>query len=77
MFRNDISPEAWKLPLGWFMSRPAFNRIVEETAPRRWFDYHAQPPEYPNDTQYLIYHLDPALYDADADPSIDELMGAP
>lgn len=77
MFRNDVSPVAWNLPLGWFMAPRAFDQIVGETADRRWFDYRSLKEQHEGDTELLIYHLDPSLYDDGADPSIGILIGGP
>jgi hypothetical protein len=66
MFRNDIEPDAWKLPLGWFMSPASFDRIVANTAQYDWFDYKRaslDPDIDKTDTEYLIYHLDPEAFD--------------
>lgn len=73
MFRNDIHPEAWRLPLGWFISRDSFRTIIGGTADPRYFDYRKlrQPAE--SQTELMIYHLDPALYDEGSSPSLDDL----
>jgi hypothetical protein len=77
MFRNNVAPQAWRLPLGWFMPKQGFERIVSETAPDRVFNYSEHKQEHRVDTELLIYHLDPALYDDGASPSIGELIGGP
>lgn len=77
MFRNDVSPVAWNLPLGWFMAPRAFDQIVGESAKRQWFDYRSLKEQHEGDTELLIYHLDPSLYDDGADPSIGILIGGP
>lgn len=77
MFRNDVAPQAWKLPLGWFMQQRGFERILTQTAPDDLFKYSIHKQEHKTDTELLIYHLDPALYDEGAEPSIDSLLGGP
>lgn len=77
MFRNDISPMAWKLPLGWYMPKSNFDKILSETARRRYFDYREHQAVHESDTELMIYHLDPSLYDEGAKPSINDLMGGP
>lgn len=77
MFRNDISPMAWKLPLGWYMPKTNFDKILSETARQRYFGYRANQAVHESDTELMIYHLDPSLYDEGARPSINDLMGGP
>ncbi len=66
MYRNNIEPDSWKLPLGWFMSSASFGRILNETAPNHWFDYKTATfdPDNHSDTEKLIYHLDPEAFDS-------------
>lgn len=77
MFRNDISPKAWKLPLGWYMPKTGFEKILSETVRPRYFDYRTHQTVHESDTELMIYHLDPSLYDDGAKPSINDLMGGP
>ena len=74
MFRNEVHPEAWRLPLGWFMSGDSFNTILGGTANQRYFSYRKLRNAASTETELMIYHLDPSLYDAGASPSLGELM---
>ena len=77
MFRNDVHPGAWQLPLGWFMSRGSFDAILKGTVNDRYFDYRRHRDVFDAETELMIYHLDPALYDEGAVPGIGDLMGGP
>lgn len=74
MFRNEVHPEAWDLPLGWFMSGENFNKILDGTANQRYFDYRRRRNAAMTETELMIYHLDLSLYDPEASPSLGELM---
>lgn len=62
MFRNDVYPEAWRLPLGWFMGEDSFNAIMHGTAKARYFTTRARRNPAESETELMLYHLDPWLY---------------
>ena len=74
MFRNDIAPVDWNLPLGWFMSAASFDAILEGTADAAYFDFRRTKKPADTETELMIYHLDPALYDEGASPTIGDLF---
>lgn len=76
-FRNDIAPRDWNLPLGWFMSKKQFSMMVDQAVPEILFDYRRTKKEASSDVELLIYHLDPALYDESASPTLGDLMPDP
>ena len=73
MFRNDISPARWDLPLGWHMSRSRFNAIMKGTAANRHFDFPRSGRPADTETELMIYYLDPSLWDDGADPHVGSL----
>lgn len=75
MFRNNVHPKAWQLPLGWFMSGDNFNSILRGTADPQLFDYRRLRNAADTETELMIYHLDPGLTDEGASPSLSDLMG--
>ena len=77
LFRNDIAPLRWRLPLGWYMSRTLFHRMLHETVPRAETDYRRLRDKRESGIRFLVYHLDPDLYREGADPSIIDLMPDP
>lgn len=76
LFRNDIAPLKWKLPLGWYMSGGMFDRMLKETVPRAAVDYRRLRDQRESGIRFLVYHLDPDLHKEGADPAIGDLMPA-
>ncbi|MBD9544523.1 hypothetical protein IB276_34355 [Ensifer sp. ENS04] len=76
-FRNDIRPEEWQLPLGWYMPSALFDVLQSGSINREIFNYHVKKEVASTDLEYLIFHLDPTLYREGADPSINDLLGGP
>jgi hypothetical protein len=76
-FRNDISPQEWKLPLGWYMSSHKFNMMLTRAAPLTTFDYRQNLTDDRSDLELMIFHLDPALYATGAKPDIGDVMPDP
>lgn len=76
-FRNDISPMAWKLPLGWHMPLSSFESILENTINLSFFEYRTTKKEAGSDVEIVLYHLDPSLLDEGADPNYFDLLPDP
>ena len=73
MFRNDIAPARWDLPLGWYMPRSRFNAIMKGTVAKEHFDFPRTGRPADTETELMIYYLDPKLWDDVADPHIGSL----
>ncbi|MBY3397366.1 hypothetical protein HFN88_32540 [Rhizobium laguerreae] len=76
-FLSAISPGDLELPLGWYISQEKVRSIAEQAIPSQAFDYLVEENDNENDISRLIYHFDLRLYGADANPKVEELLGAP